>query len=59
MSSGVIFALIFLAGWLAYRFAGTDLAVYLAVAAVSLATGTALYHLLVRIAPDRYRNIEV
>lgn len=54
-----IFALILLAGWLAYQALGSDLAVYLAVSAVSLAIGVLLYLFLIKIAPNRYRDIEV
>lgn len=59
LAGGIIYALIFMAGWFAYQFIGSDLAVYLAVAAVSLATGSLLYYLLIKIAPGRYRRIEV
>ncbi|MGM0653180.1 MAG: putative ABC transporter permease subunit [Bacillota bacterium] len=59
LAGGVIYALIFLAGWLAYQGLDSNLAVYLAVTAVSLVTGAALYYLLIKIAPNRYRGIEV
>lgn len=59
LAGGIIYALIFLAGWFAYQFTGSDLAVYLAVAAMSLASGALFYFFLVRIAPNRYRDIEV
>ena len=59
LAGGVIYALIFLAGWLVYQFVGSDLAVYLTVSVVSLVTGAALYYLLIKIAPNRYRGIEV
>ncbi len=59
LAGGVIYTLLFLAGWLVYQVSGADLAVYLAVAAVSLAIGAMLYLILIRIAPNRYRDIEV
>ena len=59
LAGGVVYALIFLAGWLAYQRLGSDLAVYLVVVAVSLAVGALLYLFLIRIAPNRYRDIEV
>jgi len=59
LAGGGIYALIFLAGWLSYQGLGSDLAVYLAVTAVSLVIGALLYLLLIRIAPNRYRDIEV
>ncbi len=58
LAGGVIYALIFIAGWLVYQFAGSDLAIYLGVAAVSLVIGGLLYFFLIRIAPRRYRDIE-
>ncbi len=59
LAGGVIYALIFLAGWFTYQFTGSDLAVYLTVAFVSLAIGVLLYSFMIKIAPNRYRDIEV
>lgn len=59
LAGGVIYGLLFLAGWLGYQISGSDLVVYLAVAAVSLLFGALLYLLLIKIAPNRYRDIEV
>jgi ABC-2 type transport system permease protein len=59
LAGGVIYALIFVAGWVTYQFTGSDPAVYLAVAAVSLAVGVLLYLFMIRIAPNRYRDIEI
>lgn len=59
LAGGIIYALIFLAGWLVYQFVGSDLAIYLVVSVVSLVTGAALYYLLIKIAPNRYREIDV
>ncbi len=59
LAGGVIYALIFLAGWLVYQVSRADLLVYLAVAAVSLAIGALLYLFIIKIAPNRYRDIEV
>jgi ABC-2 type transport system permease protein len=59
LAGGVIYALIFLAGWLTYQFTGSDLAVYLSTATFSLAIGALLYRFMIKIAPNRYRDIEV
>ncbi len=59
LAGGVIYALIFLAGWFVYQVSGADLLVYLAVAAVSLTIGALLYLFIIKIAPNRYRDIEV
>jgi len=59
LAGGIIYALIFLAGWFVYQVSGADLLVYLAVAAVSLAIGALLYLFMIKIAPNRYRDIEV
>lgn len=59
LAGGIIYALTVLAGWLTYQFTGSDLLVYLVVSTVSLVIGGLLYLLLIRIAPNRYRSIEV
>lgn len=59
LAGGAIYALLFLAGWLAYQVSGADMAVYLAIGTVSLIVGSLLYLLLIKIAPNRYRDIEV
>jgi len=59
LAGGVIYALLFLAGWLVYQASGADLAVYLTVAAVSLTIGAVIYLFMIKIAPNRYRDIEV
>jgi ABC-2 type transport system permease protein len=59
LAGGVIYALIFLSGLFTYQFTGSDLAVYLAVATLSLAIGLLLYLFMIKIAPNRYRDIEV
>ncbi len=58
LAGGLIYGLIFLTGWLAYQLSGSDLVVYLTVTAVSLTIGGLLYLFLIRIAPNRYRDIE-
>jgi ABC-2 type transport system permease protein len=59
LAGGIIYALIFLAGWLAYQVFQADFLVYLTVAAVSLAIGALLYLFMIKIAPNRYRDIQV
>jgi ABC-2 type transport system permease protein len=59
LAGGIIYALVFLAGWFVYQLSRADLLVYLAVAAVSLAIGALLYLFMIKIAPNRYRDIEV
>ena len=59
LAGGIIYALIFLAGWFTYQASQADFAVYLAVATVSLAIGALLYLFMIKIAPNRYRDIEM
>jgi ABC-2 type transport system permease protein len=59
LAGGVIYAFVFLAGWFTYQAFQADFLVYLAVAAVSLLIGTLLYLFMIKIAPNRYRDIEV
>ncbi len=59
LAGGFIYALMVLAGWLAYQYLGLDTAVYLAVGTVSLILGGLLYLLLISIAPNLYRSIEI
>ncbi len=59
LAGGLVYALIFIAGWFVYQIFGLDMAVYLTVAFISLAIGVLLYLMLIGIAPNRYRDIEV
>ncbi|MDW7739667.1 MAG: hypothetical protein SCJ97_06375 [Bacillota bacterium] len=58
-AGGIIYAIIFAVGWITYQLSSSEVLLYPATMGSALLLGFLFYKLLVRIAPRRYRDIEV